>query len=159
MALHSCAKISCILSANHNAINSSLSVFNTSARILTCSLFALRFPRSILLYIGTSIRSADANCFCNNPFCSLASLILSGNSMPQLLNLSLFGKYTILFDYSTRYDCIYCILNLIFMCRRNFSNFSLHHSLNGILSILSCSFRLSVGAGVICAVTRSTGNL
>lgn len=42
---------------------------------------------------------------------------------------------------------------------RNFSNFSLHHSLNGILLILSCSFRLSVGLGVICAVTRSTVNL
>ena len=42
---------------------------------------------------------------------------------------------------------------------RTFSNFSLHHSLNGILSILSCSFRLSVGSDDICAVTRSTVNL
>lgn len=42
---------------------------------------------------------------------------------------------------------------------RNFSNFSLHHSLDGILSILSCSSRLSVGSGVICAVTRLTVNL
>lgn len=42
---------------------------------------------------------------------------------------------------------------------RNFSNFSLHHSLNGILSMFSCSFRLSVRSGIICAVTSSTMNL
>ncbi len=43
--------------------------------------------------------------------------------------------------------------------RRNFSNFSLHHSLKDTLSMLSCNFRLSEGSGVICAVTRSTVNL
>lgn len=42
---------------------------------------------------------------------------------------------------------------------RNFSHFPLHHSLKGILLIFSCSFRLSVGLSVICAVSRSTGNL
>lgn len=42
---------------------------------------------------------------------------------------------------------------------RNFSNFSPHHSLNGTLLMFSCSFRLSVESGVICAVTRSTVNL
>lgn len=53
----------------------------------------------------------------------------------------------------------FCCLTGWQKASRNFSNFSLHHSLNGILSILSCSFRLSVGEGVICAITRSTVNL
>ena len=42
---------------------------------------------------------------------------------------------------------------------RSFSNCLLHHSIKDIWQILSCSFRLSVGSGVICAVTRSTVNL
>lgn len=59
-------------------------------------------------------------------------------------------------NFSPLYFC--CLCTGWQKVSRNFSNFTLHHSLNGILSILSCSFRLSVGSDVICAITRSTVN-
>ena len=57
------------------------------------------------------------------------------------------------------YRNLYCCGSQDGMCHI-FSDFlSIPLSLNGILSILSCSFRLFVGLGIMCAVIRSTVNL
>ena len=65
-----------ILSAIQRLNNSSLSICKISESNITCSFLARRSPRSIRLYIGISISKAIANCFCSNPFSTLAILIL-----------------------------------------------------------------------------------